>query len=299
MQRPHDAQRRPPLDAGQPAGVAVRVDAQRLGRHSSSSSAAPRSASARFVRTSSSHSSTASATTAAAPSSSRATTRRTAHDRFTAVGRAAAMRSASARTNAAPRPSRSARCAARATANPPATPIAGAPAHGQPADGVDHRVDVARPPATRRRGAAGSGRSGRRGRPATRWCASGRIVGSPDVSATSPDPYAARRFDGRRGGCWPTARASTATTSPSCSAPAGAAAPTELGDGTDGRRSPTCPGSRPVGRRPRRRRSARSTSAGRACSCSSGASTSTRATTPPSSPTACASPPPPAAAPSC
>ena len=94
---------------------------------SSSRRAAPRSASAWLVRTSSSHSSAASATTASTPSSRRPTTRRTAHDRFTAVGRAAAMRSASARTKSSPSPSRSARCAARATANPPATPIAGAP----------------------------------------------------------------------------------------------------------------------------------------------------------------------------
>ena len=68
------------------------------GPHSSSSRAAPRSASARLVTTSSSHSATASATTAAVPSSRRPTTRRTAHDRFTAVGRAATMRAASVRT---------------------------------------------------------------------------------------------------------------------------------------------------------------------------------------------------------
>ena len=92
-----------------------------------SSRSAPRWARARLARTSSSPIATASAITAAAPSSSRPRTRRTAHDRLTAVGRAAAIRSASTRTTVVGSPSRSARSAAMATPNAPATPIAGAP----------------------------------------------------------------------------------------------------------------------------------------------------------------------------
>ena len=196
-------------------------------RSSSSSRSAPRSASARLVRTSSSHSSTASATTASTPSSRRPTTRRTAHDRFTAVGRAAAMRSASARTNVVAEPLALGLLRGEGDGEPAGDADRRRAAHGEAADGVDHRVDVAHlEPLDLVRQPGLVDQDGVVAAPLDGAHHADRRIPRRDHEPTRspPPPRPPRRSPGRR--------ASPATTSPSCSARAGRAPPTPSATGT-------------------------------------------------------------------
>ena len=154
MQRPHDAQRGAPLDAGQAAGVAVGVQAQRrVAAQRLQQRRRPARASARLVRTSSSASSTAAATTASLPS--RRGEHATAPPTSGSPPSAEPRRCARPRRARTPRPSPSPLGLLRGQrdAEPAGHADRRRAPHGQPLDGVDHRVDVADlQPRTTRRG---------------------------------------------------------------------------------------------------------------------------------------------------
>ena len=289
-------ERRPPLDARQPAGVAVRVHAQRLGRTAPPAAPRPARPAPGSSRTSSSHSSTASATTAAAPVVGAGDDPphgpRQVDGRRPGGGDALGLGPHERRVEALAlgplrRPGR------RRTRRPRRSPAR----RGRPAGGwrrsscrrratSSHTMLVGQPGLVDQDGVVTTPLDGAH---------HGWIVGSP---ACPP----ARPVRPRRRGRAEALADRTGVERHDVAVVLGSGwgrCADALGAGHRGRRSPSCPGSRApsaVGHGA----GVRSIDvAGQQVLVFLGRSTSTRATTPPSSPTACASPPPPAAARSC